>query len=166
MPEFFHDCSGKVFSHFARFGYDFAPMENEFPVHEYRTLIRERHLDSFGHVNNAQYLVLFEEARWEMITLRGYGLEQVQRNRVGTVVLECQVRFKRELHLREEIVIRTRVSGVSKKTLVLMQELVREDGLVAAEATFLLGCFDMSARKLIAGTPDWLSAVLGKMPSK
>jgi YbgC/YbaW family acyl-CoA thioester hydrolase len=139
-------------------------MENEFPVHEYRTLIRERHLDSFGHVNNAQYLVLFEEARWEMITSRGYGLEEVQKNQVGTVVLECQIRFKRELHLREEILIRTRVMEVSKKTLVLKHELLRKDGLVAAEATFLLGCFDLRARKLIAVTPDWLTALLGKNP--
>lgn len=137
-------------------------MKNEFPIHEYRTLIRERHLDSFGHVNNAQYMVLFEEARWEMITSRGYGLEQVRRNQVGTVVLECQIRFKRELHLREEVVIRTQVTEVSKKTLVLKHHIVREDGQVSAEASFLLGCFDMKARKLIPVTSDWLSAVLGK----
>ncbi len=99
-----------------------------------------------------------------MITSRGYGLEEVQKNQVGTVVLECQIRFKRELHLREEILIRTRVMEVSKKTLVLKHELLRKDGLVAAEATFLLGCFDLRARKLIAVTPDWLTALLGKNP--
>jgi len=91
----------------------------DFPAHEYSTLIRERHLDAFGHVNNAQYLVLFEEARWEMITSRGYGIQEVLKNQVGTVVLECQVRFKRELKLRETIRIQTRVAEVSKKTLVL-----------------------------------------------
>jgi len=31
-------------------------------VHEYEILIKEHHLDSFGHVNNAVYLELFEEA--------------------------------------------------------------------------------------------------------
>jgi YbgC/YbaW family acyl-CoA thioester hydrolase len=139
-------------------------MQNEFPVHEYRTLIRERHLDSFGHVNNAQYMILFEEARWEMITSRGYGLAQVQQQQVGTVVLECRIRFKRELHLREEVGIRTQVTEVSKKTLVLKQLIVREDGQIAAEASFLLGCFDIRARKLIAVTSDWLNAVIGKNP--
>ncbi len=134
----------------------------EFPVFEYATLIRERHLDAFGHVNNAQYLVLFEEARWEMITSRGYGIRDVLEKRVGTVVLECQIRFKRELVLRESVVIRTQVQEVSKKTLLLKHWIAKEDGLIAAEASFTLGCFDLSERKLIAVTPEWLHAVCGK----
>ncbi len=136
----------------------------EFPAHEYPTLIRERHLDAFGHVNNAQYLVLFEEARWEMITSRGYGIREVLAKKIGTVVLECQVRFKRELRLREEIVIRTRVRELHKKTLVLIHEIVQEDGKIAAEATFTLGCFDLERRKLIPLSPEWLHAVAGKTP--
>jgi YbgC/YbaW family acyl-CoA thioester hydrolase len=136
----------------------------DFPVHEYPTLIRERHLDAFGHVNNAQYLVLFEEARWEMITSRGYGIREVLSKKIGTVVLECQVRFKRELCLREGVVIRTQVREVSKKTLVLRQEIVKSDGKIAAEATFTLGCFDLEQRKLIPVSPEWLHAVTGKNP--
>jgi len=134
----------------------------EYPVHEYPTLIRERHLDGFGHVNNAQYLVLFEEARWEMITSRGYGLNAVKEHQVGTVVLECQVRFKRELELRDEIVIRTQVAEMSKKTLILKHFIIKTDGSVAAEASFTLGCFDLKTRKLIPTTTEWLSAILGK----
>jgi len=136
----------------------------EFPVHEYATMIRERHLDAFGHVNNAQYLVLFEEARWDMVTSRGYGFKDVLEKQIGTVVLECRVRFKRELGPRERIVIRTRVAEVSKKTLVLNHFILKEDGSIAAEATFLMGCFDLKARKLIPLFPDWLQAVTGKRP--
>jgi YbgC/YbaW family acyl-CoA thioester hydrolase len=136
----------------------------EFPVHEYRTMIRERHLDSFGHVNNAQYLVLFEEARWEMITSRGYGLKDVKKHEVGTVVLECTVRFKRELGLREEVVIQTKVEEVSKKTLILKHWIVKEGGAIAAEASFTLGCFDLKHRKLIPLSEEWLRAVSGRSP--
>ena len=125
-------------------------------------MIRERHLDAFGHVNNAQYLVLFEEARWEMITSRGYGIKEVLEKQVGTVVLECQVRFKRELKLREQVTIRTRVEELAKKTLVLKHFIIKESGEGAAEATFLLGCFDLKGRKLIALSPEWLRAVTGK----
>ena len=32
----------------------------------YRTQVRERHLDSFGHMNNACYLELYEEAPLEL----------------------------------------------------------------------------------------------------
>jgi acyl-CoA thioesterase FadM len=48
------------------------------PVHEYTVLIIERHLDTFGHVNNATYLDLFEAARWEWITSNGFGLERIR----------------------------------------------------------------------------------------
>jgi YbgC/YbaW family acyl-CoA thioester hydrolase len=160
----------KTFSYFRQIGYGFAFMDSaetkkmDFPVHEYRTMIRERHLDSFGHVNNAQYLVLFEEARWEMITSRGYGLQAVKQHEVGTVVLECTVRFKRELGLREEILVRTQVQEVSKKTLVLSHWIVKEGGAVAAEASFTLGCFDLKHRKLIPLSADWLHAVSGRSP--
>ena len=37
-------------------------------VHEYALVIREQHLDTFGHVNNAKYLEILEEARWDLIT--------------------------------------------------------------------------------------------------
>ena len=34
----------------------------------YHTQIKEKDLDTLGHVNNAKYLELFEEARWDFIT--------------------------------------------------------------------------------------------------
>lgn len=135
-------------------------------VHEYTTEIRERHLDTFGHVNNAQYLMLFEEARWEMITSRGYGLKEVHRNRVGTVVLECSVRFKRELTLREKIRIRTWVSGVRRIIATVHHELLKENGEIAAEANFVMGCFDLKQRKLISPTAEWLAAIGAEIPAK
>jgi len=133
----------------------------DFQEHVYSTLIRERHLDTFGHVNNAQYLMLFEEARWEMITSRGYGLKQIHATRIGTVVLECSVRFKRELHLREEIRIVTRLESASKKIVKLKHELLKPNGELAAEAFFTMGCFDLHARKLIVPTEEWWKAITG-----
>jgi acyl-CoA thioester hydrolase len=141
-----------------------AMAPKEWPAHEYRCLIRERHLDTFGHVNNAQYLVLFEEARWEMITSRGYGIEQVHARQIGTVVLECKVRFMRELRLREEIAIHTRVREIRKKIITLEHELRNEGGEVAALAEFTLGCFDLRERKLVSPDPIWLSALSGRVP--
>ncbi len=48
-----------------------------YPKATYEVLILESYLDSFGHVNNAAYLTLFEEARWDFITKNGYGLNKV-----------------------------------------------------------------------------------------
>ena len=75
--------------------------------HEYSLLIRESHLDTFNHVNNAQYLTLFEEARWQVITERGFGLSEIQKTGTGPVVLEAALRFRREVKLREKVIIKT-----------------------------------------------------------
>jgi len=129
--------------------------------HEYRTQIRERHLDNFGHVNNAQYLVLFEEARWEMITSRGYGMKQVLESGIGTVILSCSVKFKRELSVRDFVRIETELVSLEKKIGLIRQHLYREDGKLAALAEFQMGCFDLKERKLIQPTERWLSAITG-----
>lgn len=49
----------------------------------YELTIKEHHLDTFGHVNNAVYLELFEEARWEFISENGYGLKKIQNEKKG-----------------------------------------------------------------------------------
>ncbi len=130
-------------------------------MHQYRTQIRERHLDSFGHVNNAQYLVLFEEARWEMITSRGYGMKEVHETKIGTVILSCSVKFKRELSLREWITIETELVSIDKKIGIIQHRILKEDGKIAAEAEFQMGCFDLKERKLIQPTEQWLRAING-----
>ncbi len=128
-------------------------------VVEYRTQIREAHLDTFGHVNNAQYLMLFEEARWELITQGGYGLAEVRRLKKGPVILEVNVKFKRELKLREKIRLTTELKELNSKIGRLEQILYNEAGEVSAVAEFVMGFFDTEARKLIAPTPEWLKAI-------
>lgn len=129
-------------------------------VFEYEVTIRESHLDSFGHVNNAVYVQLYEEARWDFITKNGFGLDVIQRDQVGPVLLDLQVRFKRELVNREKIKIISQTKEiVNSKIMVLEQKMLKIDGKVASEATFTVGFFDMKARKLIDAGPEWLKAV-------
>ena len=73
----------------------------------YKILIRESHVDSLGHMNNATYLALYEEARWDLITANGFGFKQIQTLRQGPVILEVTVKFMSEIHLRDEITITT-----------------------------------------------------------
>lgn len=128
-------------------------------VFEYEVLIREFHLDSFGHVNNAAYVMLYEEARWDFITKNGFGLDYIQKNQIGPVILDLSVRFKRELKNRERIKITSRtIEIVSPKIMVLEQNMIKADGKVASEAKFTVGFFDMKERKLIDANPDWLHA--------
>ena len=125
----------------------------------YDVIIRESHLDSFNHVNNAAYMVLFEEARWEWITQNGYDLRFIQQTKQGPVVLECTVKFKKELTLREKIRITTEMTDYRGKIGHCAQKMLKEDGSVAAEAVFVVGLFDLQTRRLLEPTDAWKKAI-------
>jgi len=124
----------------------------------YPLLIKEAHLDTFGHVNNATYLMLMEEARWDFITQNGYGLQKVKETDLGPVILEIKLNFLKELHLREEIVIETQLLSYEGKIGKLQQKILR-DNKVCCSAEFIFGLFDLKARKLILPTPEWRKAI-------
>lgn len=128
-------------------------------VHEYPLVILERHLDGFGHVNNATYLEIFEEARWDLITRGGFGLKEVRERLIGPVVLAAELRFHREATNRERVVIRTRCLEYRGKVGRLEQVMARADGLPACTANFTFGLFDLRTRRLLRPTPEWLKAV-------
>ncbi len=129
------------------------------PIQPYEVLIRESHLDSFDHVNNAAYLTLFEEARWDFITRNGYGLKKVQELQQGPVVLELSIKFKKEITLREKIKITLELVDYKGKISHFRQEMIKEDGTVATELELTFGLFDLKARRLIDPTPEWKKAV-------
>ena len=127
--------------------------------HEYPLLIIERHLDTFGHVNNATYLELFEEARWDWIHQNGYGLDHIRRSGLGPTILEVHLRFKRELRNRERIVIQSVVDSYEGKVGKMTQRMVDASGDLFCEAKMVFGLFDLAARRLVLPTPEWLAGV-------
>lgn len=131
----------------------------DFKTFEYPLQIKETHLDTFGHVNNATYLELYEEARWELITTNGYGLRQIQKEQKGPVVLDITINFKRELLNRDQITITSQVAEIKGKIMYIRQQMIKAGGDVASEAMFTVGYLDMKARKLIEPTKEWLKAV-------
>jgi len=134
-------------------------MSTEF---SYELMINESHLDSFGHVNNATYLELYEEARWDFITAGNFGLERIQKDGIGPVILEINVKFKKELVNREKITIKTQYGGMKNKLIMeLTQQMIKIDSQIASEAVLAIGLFDLRERKLITPTTDWMNAITG-----
>ncbi len=131
--------------------------ENNF---SYPLFIREQHLDSYGHVNNATYVALFEEARWEMSTQRGYGYNKVHATGKGPVILEISLKFMKEVKLRETVTMKVVEVTQDKKITRLKQIMFKENGEIACELSLVAGFFDLKERKLIMPSPEWL-AVLG-----
>lgn len=132
---------------------------SEFKYFEYQTQILEQHLDTFGHVNNAKYLELYEEARWDAITKHGYGLKEIMEKQKGPVVLDVMCRFKREIKNREIITIRSESIEYKGKISRMKQEMIKEDGTVASEAVFTFGFMDLAARRLMDPPDSWLKAI-------
>lgn len=130
---------------------------NQLPTYELQ--IKEHHVDSLGHVNNATYLSLFEEARWEAITARGFGFKEVQTNKIGPVILEMNIKFFKEVLLREKIKITLESVSYQGKIGVLKHQMFKADGSLSCEAVMTYGLFDMNLRKLIEPTPEWKKAV-------
>ncbi|MCB0342533.1 MAG: acyl-CoA thioesterase [Bdellovibrionales bacterium] len=128
-------------------------------IHIYTFQVLYQHLDTFGHVNNAAYLQLFEEARWDMIEKNGYGLKKIQETKKGPTILDVQIRYKKELMFKEPCRIETYLPSHKKKLMYLQQELFNSQGEQAAKAFFTFAFFDLEQRKIIPPTEDWLKAV-------
>jgi YbgC/YbaW family acyl-CoA thioester hydrolase len=125
----------------------------------YEITIREHHLDTFGHVNNATYLQLYEEARWEFITQNGYGLDKVKSTGLGPVILEINLRFLKELRLRDKITIHSQTSNHTSKIGLINQWMTNGKGDTCSDIELKYGLFDTKSRKLVVPTEEWVNAV-------
>lgn len=127
--------------------------------HQFSVTITDEHMDMYGHMNNAAYLKVYESARWNMITPRGFSAPEILERQQGPVVLEVNVRFMREIKKGEVITITTRTENYVGKIGKIKQQMLKEDGTLASEAVFTFGFLDMVARKLILPPPEWLVAI-------
>lgn len=128
-------------------------------IFEYDLIIRETHLDFIGHVNNATYLEIYEEARWEMITENGYGLEKIQSTGLSPVILDLKIRYIKELRLREKITIHSQTADYSSKIGTIKQWILNAKGELCSDVEMTIGLFDLKKRKLVDPTEEWLKAI-------
>jgi len=128
-------------------------------VFEQSIVIREEHLDTFGHVNNARYLEIFEQARWDLITDNGFGMDHVKSSGTGPVILELSLRFVREVTNRQHLLIRSFVDSYEGKIGRMTQQLIDDSAQICCEGKFVFGQWDTRSRKLIAPTAEWRLAI-------
>ena len=115
-------------------------------------------LDEYGHVNNARYLDLYEQARWDILDKSGYGPEMVKKSRKGPVILEVNVRFKRELLPGQKIRIETTSRMKNDRIFYFDQVMINEEGKETSQAVFTCALFDLERRKMIKPDEGWLKA--------
>lgn len=126
--------------------------------HHFHTFVKEVYLDTLGHMNHSVYLTIFDEARWEFLTSRGYGMVKIQETGFGPIVLEVTLRFLKELKLRDQITVETALVSYEGKVGKLAQKIYRNDEL-CCDAEFVYGFFDLKLRRIVQPTPEWLEAL-------
>ncbi len=100
------------------------------------TLIKVRgyHCDFYGHVNNARYLELLEEARWQYLEA-GQGLEYWSDRSLGFVVASVTINYRRTAGPNTELEILSTTTLLEGRKGVIHQDVVnRDSGKVVADA--------------------------------
>ncbi|MFE5242454.1 MULTISPECIES: acyl-CoA thioesterase [unclassified Streptomyces] len=112
--------------------------------------VRGYELDTQGHLNQAVYLQYAEHARWELLREAGVAQEKLLAHGIGPVQLEVTVKYLRELRGGDRVRVSCELSYGTGKTFGVRQQIVKEDGTVAAEIQGVGGILDLTARRLVA----------------
>jgi YbgC/YbaW family acyl-CoA thioester hydrolase len=126
--------------------------------HSYQFTVNEDLLDGYGHVNNAKYLSLYEDARWDILRQSGLGPEVVHTEKIGPIILEVNIRFSRELLPGQLITIETISTRKNDLVFYFNQVMLTESGEMASKALFTAALFDLEKRKMVKPDEQWLKA--------
>jgi YbgC/YbaW family acyl-CoA thioester hydrolase len=104
-------------------------------VHEKRIEIRWRDVDAYRHVNNAVYATYLEECRdeWLEVALGREGAVW------GFVLARVAIDFRRELRQEDDaVLVRCRLERIGNSSVGTREEILKENGELAAEAEAVL----------------------------
>lgn len=126
---------------------------------EYETIIDDHQLDILGHVNNARYLEILEAARWDLAKKSGLDLhESVTKDKIAVVVLEINVKFRKELKSGDPIKVASQYVSHTSKIFQVEQRILKQTGEISAIAVVTLAPFDLASRKIIDIPKAWVTA--------
>jgi thioesterase III len=116
--------------------------------------VRGYHVDAFGHVNNARWLELLEEARWrwldEAVDLRVWDADGR-----GIAVLNIDVTYRRPALRHDTLVLTAWMTRMGGKACACRQQAAsRETGEVLLDATVTFVLFDLTTGRARAVDGD------------
>jgi len=116
----------------------------------YRTTVKLEQIDVLGHLNNAEYLRLFEAARWHVLARREGARQRFTALGVSPVIQEIKLRFVREVLGGETLEIHSEFTRVGERRFTATQRMVDEGGQLRAVASLSGTFFDVTSRKTVA----------------
>lgn len=125
----------------------------------YSFKVKQSYLDDFGHMTNAMYLTIFDEARWSMSRENGFSMEDVKKHQKASVVIESHLKFKRELLLNDDVSVETYFSHMEKSFVMVINQVMKRDNEVIATAEIKTVLMDLIKRKALKPTEEWMKTV-------
>ncbi len=119
--------------------------------------VTERDLDLMGHVNNAAYLEILEDARWKVLADHDIHHHSIALLGTGPVIMDIHLKFIKEVKLRETIEIKSWFEPVNERISRIDQQIFNSKSELATEAQFVFGIMDIKARKLVKPPEPWYS---------
>ena len=103
--------------------------------HETGVRVRYAETDQMGVVYHANYLVWFEIGRTEFCRARGFAYREMEENdRAFLVVAESYCRYKAPAYYDDDLVVRTHVTELRRRSVRFGYEIIRAaDGVIIAE---------------------------------
>jgi len=101
--------------------------------------------DIYGHMNNAAYLNLYEEARSEVLDSCGCSVAHLKNQNIDLYLTRIELDFKKEVHLGEKVSIETQLQSISRVRYCWLQTLRGEDNRVCNQA-LVTGAFVRQGR--------------------
>ncbi len=118
--------------------------------------------DSYGHLNQAAFLVLFERARWDVF-LAGPGLDVFQRAGVWPAVRHASVDYLAQVFPGDQLRFQQTLTHLGRTSFTLRQSARRlSDDALAATAEFVFVCLGGNGRP--APVPDVIAGLLEETP--
>lgn len=138
-------------------------MHHEQPVFKHKTPIQIRFVDTdmLGHVNNAFYLSYVELAR--ISYFRDVLGANVNWNSRGIIVAKATIDYKVPVFLRDNIVVKTRVARIGKKSFDIEYHLIHiatdKTEVLKAIAHTVMVCYNYEENKTIEMPIEWRTKI-------
>jgi len=123
--------------------------------------IRFVDLDAFGHVNNANYLSYFENARVKYFDeIVGWKYDW---SKQGIILARAEINFVSPVHFRDNVFIQVRCSRIGTKSFDLEYKMIKiENGKeqLMADGISIMVTYDYEKNKSIEVPKEWKEAIL------
>ncbi len=115
--------------------------------------VRNHQIDSYGHVNNASYLLYLEDARSDFFEFLGYSLSKLSEMNLLFFISEIKIKYLKPLFLDDVITVTGNFVKIGKVKATWLQKIFKNNE-ICGEA-YVTGAFLDKNGKIIK-IPDFI----------